>query len=125
MGKDQEETIAFLERPDSHGPDVAEVQRLDTHASVVFLGGARAYKLKRAIRYSYLDYSTPELRRIACVRELELNRRTAPELYLRVAPITRGEAGLAIGGDGAAVVWLVEMVRFDQERLFSRMAEEG
>jgi aminoglycoside phosphotransferase family enzyme/predicted kinase len=125
MSKDQEETIAFLERPDSYGPGVPEVQRLDTHASVVFLAGARAYKLKRAIRYSYLDYSTPELRRIACVRELELNRRTAPELYLRVAPITRGEAGLAIGGDGAAVDWLVDMVRFDQERLFSRMAEEG
>ncbi|MDF2767121.1 MAG: Zeta toxin, partial [Rhodospirillales bacterium] len=70
MSKDQEETIAFLERPDSYGPGVPEVRRLDTHASVVFLAGARAYKLKRAIRYSYLDFSTPELLRIACEREL-------------------------------------------------------
>jgi aminoglycoside phosphotransferase family enzyme/predicted kinase len=125
MGGDQDETIAFLEQPSTYGPAVVAVERIDTHASVLFLAGARAYKLKRAVRYSYLDYSTPDLRRIACKRELELNWRTAPELYLRVVPVTRDEAGLALGGAGAAVDWLVEMVRFDQSALFDHMAEEG
>ena len=125
MGKDQEETISFLERPESYGPGVRAVERIDTHASVLFLAGARAYKLKRAVRFSYLDYSTPELRRRACEREVELNRRTAPELYLGVAPVTRSKAGLRLGGDGDPVDWLVEMVRFDQTMLFNRMAEEG
>ena len=125
MGEDQEETIAFLARPTSYGPGIAEVERIDSHGSVVFLAGAHAYKLKRAVRFSYLDYSSLELRRRACEREVILNRRTAPKLYLGVAAVTRGAAGLALGGDGQAVDWLVEMARFDEAGLFDRMASKG
>jgi len=125
MGEDQKETIAFLARPESYGPAVSAVERIDTHASVVFLAGARVYKLKRAVRFSYLDYSRPELRRRACKREVTLNRRTAPDLYLGVLPVTRGPAGLALGGEGEAVDWLVEMARFDEAGLFDRIAAEG
>ena len=125
MDQGQEETIAFLERAESYGPGVTSVERIDTHASVLFLAGTRAFKLKRAVRFSYLDYSTPELRRAACDRELALNRRTAPQLYLRVVPVTRSAGGVAIGGAGESTDWLVEMARFDQADLFDRMAEEG
>lgn len=125
MDENQEETIAYLTRPDSYGAGIDAVERIDTHASVLFLAGPRAYKLKRAVRFSYLDYSTPALRRTACERELALNRRTAPTLYLRVLPITRAPTGLRLGGGGEAVDWVVEMVRFDQADLFERMAEEG
>ncbi len=125
MGEGQEETIAFLERPESYGPGVAEVKRIDTHASVLFLAGERAYKLKRAVRFSYLDYSTPLLRRIACERELALNRRTAPEIYLRVVPVMRTPDGLRFGGAGKPLDWVVEMIRFDETGLFDRMAEDG
>ena len=125
MVDDQEETIAFLARPESYGPGVAEVARIDTHASAVFLAGQRVYKLKRAVRFSYLDYSSPELRRRACEREVKLNRRTAPDLYLGVVPVTRGPSGLELGGEGEAVDWLVEMSRFDEAGLFDRMAAQG
>ncbi len=125
MGDDQKETIAFLARPESYGRSVSKVERIDTHASVVFLAGARVYKLKRAVRFSYLDYSTPELRRGACEREVTLNRRTAPDLYLGAVPVTRGPGGLALAGEGEAVDWLVEMVRFEEAGLFDRMAAAG
>ena len=77
-GDAQREVVDFLSRPGTLGPGVAE--RIETHASIVFLAGARAFKLKRAVRYSYLDYSTPERRRAACEAELAVNRRTAPAL---------------------------------------------
>ena len=121
---DQAAVIAFLADPASHGG--AAVERIDTHASIVFLAGERAYKLKRAVRFSYLDYSTPALREQACRAELALNRRTAAELYEEVCPIARAPDGrLALGGPGAAIDWVVVMRRFDQETLFDRMAERG
>jgi hypothetical protein len=120
--QDQTAVIAFLADPASH--DGAAVERIDTHASIVFLVRDRAYKLKRAVRFSYLDYSTLALREEACRAELALNRRTAPELYEEVCPITRdATARLSLGGAGAAVDWVVVMRRFDQETLFDRMAE--
>src|SRR5262245_34661087 len=122
--QDQAAVIAFLADPASHG--AAAVQRIDTHASIVFLVGERAFKLKRAVQYSYLDYSTPALREQACRAELALNRRTAPELYEEVCPVTRAPDGrLSLGGTGAAVDWVVVMRRFDQDTLFDGMAERN
>jgi uncharacterized protein len=118
---DQSDVIAFLEAPSTHGG--ATVERIDTHASIVFLTGARAWKLKRAVRYDYLDYSTLDRRHDMCEAELQINRRTAPDLYRAVVPITRTpNGGLDIGGSGVPVEWLLEMVRFDQERVLDRLA---
>ena len=78
--------LAFLEG----GGLGAEIERIDTHAAIVLLAGDRAFKLKRPVRYSFLDFTTLERREAALRHELELNRRTAPELYLRVLPVTRG-----------------------------------
>jgi aminoglycoside phosphotransferase family enzyme len=119
----QRETVAFLSNPKTHGG--AEVETIATHASRVFMAGDRVYKLKRAVKYSYLDFSTPDLRRKSCEAELRLNRRTAPNLYLDVQPITRGGGGLALGGEGEAIDWVVVMRRFPQEALFNRLAESG
>ena len=92
----------------------------------MFLVGERAYKLKRAVKFDYLDFSTPERRRHMCEAEVRLNRRTAPALYRGVLPITRrADGGLARGGAGAPVDWLVEMNRFDQRGLFDRLAVAG
>jgi aminoglycoside phosphotransferase family enzyme/predicted kinase len=121
---DQTAVIEFMAAPSTHGG--ANVERLETHASVVFLVGERAYKLKRAVKFDYLDFSTPERRQQMCEAEVGLNRRTAPELYRGVLPITRrADGGLALGGDGAPVDWLVEMNRFDQRGLFDRLAVAG
>ncbi|WP_342241147.1 bifunctional aminoglycoside phosphotransferase/ATP-binding protein [Inquilinus sp. OTU3971] len=120
----QQDVIAFLSQPEAYG--VASVQRVETHASIVFLAGGHAYKLKKAVRFSYLDYSTLELRRAACERELELNLRTAPDLYLRVLPVCRAASGaLTLGGDGTIVDWLLVMLRFDGSGQFDRLARHG
>lgn len=120
----QESVIAFLSDPATFG--VADVERLDTHASVVFLAGDRAYKLKRAVRFDYLDFSTPEHRRQSCALEVALNRRTAPGLYLGVAAVTREADGmLALDGSGSSVDWLVVMHRFPQEAVLDHLAIAG
>lgn len=121
--EDQSETIAFLQRPQTHGG--TEVERIDTHGAVVFLVGERAYKLKRAVKFPYMDFSTVDKRRRACEAELRVNRRTAPELYRRAMPVTRGPEGLELGGAGRVVDWLVVMRRFDQDTLFDRLASRG
>ena len=124
ISEDQSSVIAFLSSPSTHAG--AAVERIDTHASLLFLAGERAWKLKRAVRYDYLDYSTADRRRAMCEAEVRVNRRTAPALYRGVAAITRQADGrLAIGGAGTPVDWLVEMTRFDQSGLFNRLAEAG
>lgn len=121
---DQREVIAFLSEGASYGRPAAAVERIETHISIVFLVADRAYKLKRAVRFSYVDYSTPALREKHCRAELALNRRTAPALYLCVRAITRGPGGnLAFDGDGAVLDWVVEMRRFSERDLFDRLAE--
>lgn len=97
--------------------------RIDTHASMVFLGEHRVLKIKRAVRLPFLDYSTLEKRKAACEEELRVNVVNAPELYRRVVPITRGNDGvLEIGGTGAPIEWAVEMARFDEEQTLDRIA---
>ena len=102
------------------------VDRIETHASVVFLAGSRAYKIKRAVKYPFLDFSTLGKRHRALLNELALNRRTAPQLYLEVIPITIGnEENFALGRRGEPKEWALVMRRFDQAKLYDRMAEEG
>jgi aminoglycoside phosphotransferase family enzyme len=123
---DQGAVIAFLSDPMSHGVAAGGVERIETHCSIVFLAGERAYKLKRAIRFSSLDYTTRESRRAACEAELVLNRRTAPELYLGVRSIRRDAAGaLTFDGAGPALDFVVVMRRFAQADLFDRLEESG
>jgi aminoglycoside phosphotransferase family enzyme/predicted kinase len=122
----QDEIIRLLSDPSTYGPGVEKVERVETHISEVFLAGERALKLKRAVVFPYLDFSTPERRREACEAEVRVNRRTAPDIYKGVLKITRRAGGeLAIGGDGPVVDWLVEMRRFDQDTLFDRLARKG
>ena len=122
--EDQSPVIAWLSAPATHGG--APVAVVETHASVVFLAGARAWKLKRAVRYDYLDFSTVDRRRAMCEAELRINRRTAAELYVGVSAITReADGSLAFGGRGTPVDWVLEMARFDEDGLFDRLAGQG
>ena len=122
----QDEVFALLGNPTAYDPVPNKVERIDTHAAVVFLAGDHAYKIKRELRLPYLDFSTLEKRRAVCVHEVEINRRTAPEIYLGVVPIVRRDDGsLAIGGKGNAVEWAVKMRRFDSQGLFDRLARDG
>ena len=119
----QEEVFALLSDPTTHGG--AKVARIDTHAASVFLAGDRAYKIKRAVKFPFLDYSTLARRKAACEAELEVNRPFAPGLYLRVVPVTREARGLALAGSGEPVEWAVEMRRFDENATLDRLADRG
>lgn len=122
---DQAEVIGFLSDPASHaGTD--GVERVETHGNLVFLAGADAWKIKRAARFAYMDFSTLEKRRAACEHEVAVNRRFSPDLYLGCVPITRSTDGtLAFAGDGEPVEWAVHMRRFDQSALLSSIAMTG
>src|SRR5258705_10598946 len=106
----QEEVFALLGDPATHGG--AKVTRIDTHAASVFLAGERAYKVKRAVKFPFLDYSDIAKRKAACDAEMEVNRPYAPGIYLRTVAITREtDGGLAIDGSGEPAEWAVEMRR--------------
>src|SRR5215813_14422605 len=103
----QEAVFALLADPATHGG--AAVTRIDTHAASVFLAGDRALKVKRAVRFPFLDYSTLEKRKEACEAEIAVNAPYAPEIYRGVVAITReASAKLAIGGAGTPVEWAVD-----------------
>ncbi len=123
---DQSAVAAFLGDPASYGPGIESVERFDTHGAMVFLAGERAYKVKRAVAFPYMDFSTLARRRSACEKEVALNRRSAPDLYLGTEAITRDPSGgLCFGGSGEVVEWVVVMRRFDQDGLFDRLAADG
>lgn len=124
----QREVAAFLRDPASYAPGTGAVEVIETHASLVFLAGRYAYKLKRAVKYPYLDFSTPALRQAACSAELRLNRRTAPQLYLEVRAISRqrdGRLAWLRGTKGDAVDFVVVMRRFEQSELLENVARQG
>ncbi len=126
MPDDQAETLAFLSDPATYGNPPGGVRRIDTHISAVFLAGDRAYKLKRAVAFPYLDFSTADRRRAACEAEISVNRRTAPELYLETRPIVRRAAGLVFGEPGEPEVdRIVVMRRFPDEGLWDARATAG
>ena len=108
--------VSFLIRPDSYIPEPEEITARETHMSWVFMVGDRVYKLKKPVRFSYLDFSTLERRADACVAEVSLNRKLAPDVYLGVAPLTTTPTGYAIGGGGRIVDWLVVMRRLDESQ---------
>ena len=123
--EDQSAATKFMKAPSAHGLTMP-VDTIETHISRIFLAGDRAYKMKRAVKLPYADFSTPALRLAACEKEVELNSRTAPGLYLGVRRITREKDGqIEFDGSGAMIDAVVEMVRFDQQCLFDRMAVAG
>lgn len=120
----QEAVLAYLASPAAH--DGVTPSRIDTHTASVFLARDRALKIKRAVRYPYLDFTTLERRHAACLAELDANRPFADHLYRGVVAITQTPDGrFAIDGDGPAVEYAVAMRRFDETRTLDRLADAG
>jgi uncharacterized protein len=116
--------VEFLQRRDAYWPPVLEVTRHETHMSEVFLAGDRVYKLKKPVRFPYLDFSTLARREAACRAELRLNRRLAADVYRDVVPLVHSAKGLTIGGSGDIVDWLVVMDRLDKSLMLDRVIAE-
>ncbi|MCK1655388.1 AAA family ATPase [Bradyrhizobium sp. 149] len=114
----------FAALADSAGhPDV---MRIDTHAASVFLKGRRALKIKRAVQFPFLDYSTLEKRKAACEEELRVNRPLAPQIYHRVVAITEeADGSVKVDGRGRPIEYAVDMSRFDESRTLDHLAKAG
>jgi uncharacterized protein len=117
----QEAVFRFLADRQTHGLS-EPVERVDTAGAVVFLAGAEVYKVKRAVKFPFMDLSTLDKRREACEAEIAVNRESAPEIYLTALPITRQGRTFALGGNGEIVEWVVHMRRFDENATLDRLA---
>ncbi|PSO16152.1 bifunctional aminoglycoside phosphotransferase/ATP-binding protein [Bradyrhizobium sp. MOS003] len=103
-----------------------DVTRIDTHGAAVFLDGKRALKIKRAVRFPFLDYSTLEKRKTACEEEIRINRPLAPQIYHRVAAITEEPDGsVQVDGPGRPIEYAVDMSRFDENMTLDHLAKAG
>jgi aminoglycoside phosphotransferase family enzyme len=117
-----EEIVAFLSKPEAYPDSAQHVETRQTHMSWVFLTNTQAWKLKKPVRTEYLDFSTPEARRLNCAREVRLNRRLAKDVYQGVVPLTVDRQGnLQLGGQREVVDWLVCMRRLPSERMLDEL----
>jgi aminoglycoside phosphotransferase family enzyme len=120
--------VEFLSDPAAYPEATAAVDRIETHMAYVFLTDRFAYKLKKPVRYAFLDFSTGAARRLACDEEVRLNRRLAPDVYLGVAAVVRDASGaLRIGAvtDPEPLDWLVRMRRLPRERMLDAVIRAG
>jgi uncharacterized protein len=115
------EKLRFLGDPSTYGLASGTVELVETHMSYVFLAGDRAYKLKKPVRYPFLDFSTLEARERDCREEVRLNRRLSEDVYIGVLPLCVEEGRLALGGAGEIVDWLVEMRRLPRDLMLDRL----
>ncbi len=122
---DQRRLVEALARSAALGGAVGSVELLETHISYVLLTGAHAYKIKKAVDFGFLDFTTLGARRFFCEEELRLNRRLAPTLYLGVVPISGSIDAPVAGGSGRAIEYAVKMREFPQEALASRLLARG
>jgi aminoglycoside phosphotransferase family enzyme len=118
--------VGFLRQPTAYLEPGGRVETVETHMSWVFLTERFAYKLKKPVRYDFLDFRSLQSRRQSCEEEVRLNRRLAPEVYLGVVPLTQDpDGGLRLGGFGEPVDWLVKMHRLPPKRMLDRAIAQG
>lgn len=118
--------LRFLLDPVSYGAGIEYVSLVESHMSLVFLAGDRAYKMKKPIAFDDLDFRSLDARHANCEREIALNRVLSPDIYLGIESVTRDSEGrLRLDGSGEVVEWLVVMRRLDEERLLDHAIAEG
>jgi len=120
----QKQVVAALLKPEAYNEEPGSIELLQTHISFVFLTDSFVYKVKKAVNFGFLDFTTLEKRRFFCEKELELNRRLCRDMYLAVVPINRANS-VKIRGAGETVEYAVKMKRMPQETMMSRLIEEN
>ena len=98
---------------------------IQTHISWVLLDGAHAYKIKKPVRFSFVDYTTPAKRLSYCRREIAVNSRLSPELYIGVVPVRDDAGAVSFGGPGRTVDHAVEMLEMPQGSRLDRLVARG
>jgi aminoglycoside phosphotransferase family enzyme/predicted kinase len=122
---DQHEALIQSLMDNNRWPDGGgERRRIDTHISTVVLAGAHAYKLKKPLDLGFLDFLSLESRHQACLEELRINRRLAPEIYQAVCAVTGSVDAPAMDGPGPVIDWAVRMQRFDPDAILSNLSAQ-
>ena len=118
--------IKLMMQPEFYPHAVTEpIQLIQTHISYVLLTGDYVYKVKKPVNLGFLDFSTLIARHHFCQEELRLNRLLAPEIYLKVLPITQQDQNFILGGDGDPQEYTLKMRQFSQDALLSKMLKQG
>jgi aminoglycoside phosphotransferase family enzyme len=114
-----------LMNPNAYPDPTTQVELIQTHISYVFLTQTFVYKIKKAVNFGFLDFSTLEKRRFFCEKELQLNRRLCPDIYLEVVPINNQNGALKISGSGETVEYALKMKRLPQDRIMTHLLEQN
>lgn len=128
---DLQAKLQFLQQPASYGNASDAVECIETHMSWVFRAGPQVFKLKKPVRFAYLDFSSLASREFYCREEVRLNARLAPGVYLGVMALQWLEGTFSIvpseqlPGKGTTVDWLVHMRRLPDNRMLSQLLQAG
>jgi uncharacterized protein len=120
----QKQIVDALMHPDGYPEEVDKIDLIQTHISFVFLTKNFVYKVKKAVNFGFLDFSTLEKRRLFCEKELELNKRLCPDIYLEVVPINKSNI-IKVNGSGETVEYALKMKRLPQERIMTLLLKEN
>lgn len=117
--------VESLLKPEAYPWRPPHVELIETHISWVFLAGDRVVKVKRPVRFPFVDHSTPDRRRHSCEEEVRLNRRLSSGVYLGVIGITLTDGGYVVNGPGEPVEWATLMRRLPNDRMLDAMLRRG
>jgi aminoglycoside phosphotransferase family enzyme len=119
------ERISDLLRPEAFNQPAQDLRLIETHISWVILAGDYAYKLRKAVNFGFLDFSTPEQRRADCEAEVRLNRRLCPDLYIGIVGIVERCGRLFADDVGEPVETAVQMRRLPDSGMLPALIERG
>lgn len=119
----QEQVIEALKKPKAYNEEAKKIELKQTHISYVFLTKNFGYKIKKAVNFGFLDFSTLEKRHFFCEEELRLNKRLCEDMYLEVVSINKSET-IRICGEGIPIEYAVKMKRMPEEKIMTKLLEK-
>jgi len=122
--QNQTQIVEAMLKPEAYPQEPGKIELIQTHISFVFLTKNYVYKVKKAVNFGFLDFSTLDKRHLFCEKELELNRRLCPEIYLDVVSINKSGT-IKINGGGETVEYALKMKRLPQEKIMTVLLKEG
>ncbi len=121
---DQKQVVDALLTPQAYSENPGKIELIQTHISFVFVTDNFVYKMKKAVNFGFLDFSTIEKRQFFCKKELVLNRRLCPDVYLKVLPIKKSNV-IKINGSGKTVEYVLKMKRLPQEKIMTTLLKDN